>query len=63
MTEKEKKNRFVFFDKEIIEEKDDMKEHTPTTLVDLAIKQAILMENKIFILDKQKNEIFIFESN
>ena len=38
MTEKEKNKRFVFFDKEILEEKDDMKQHTPTSLVDIAIK-------------------------
>jgi hypothetical protein len=44
MSEKEKKNRFVFFDKETLEEKDDMKQHTPTSLVDIAIKQAILLD-------------------
>jgi hypothetical protein len=43
MLEKDKKNRFIFFDKEEIEEKHDNTNHIAPNLSDLAIDQFILL--------------------
>jgi hypothetical protein len=60
MQERDKKLRFQFFDKEVLEEEQNFSDHTAPTLGDLAIKQAVLIAPKIFFLEKVKNEIVIY---